>query len=200
MIRVGERKQRSDKKKEVKPTLPLDLKDAIYRISYITYTPVKDVCEKLCVEVMRDQKILSNLSMYFQRDIRIGSTLYIGKLENKHIKKRIECEKEKVTIKFKREDYEIIYALGYALDCSPTRVVAILLQIAMLDMRIVNGYIKQYLESELTESQMKELKGLMKYINEVSDTHHSWASLLSRVVDEVGKVTRIKDAISDFLK
>lgn len=200
MARVGERKERSDKKKEVKPSIPTELKDAIYRISYITYTPVKEICEQLCIAVMTDQKILTDLSTFFIRDIRIGSTFYLGELDNRHIKKRVDGSKERITIKFRRADYEVIYGLGYALDCSPSRVVAILLQLAMQDIRIVNRYIKRHLENELSEAQMKELKSVLRYINNMNNTHHSWASLLSQIFDDVGPVSRIKDAITDFLK
>lgn len=200
MDRVGERRVRSDKKKEVKPLLSINLKDAIYRLSYITHSPVKDVCEQLCIAVMNDRKIITDLSMFFIRDIRIDSTIYLGRSENKRLKKRIEGARERVTIKFKAKDYAFIYDLAYALDCSPSRVVAVLLEIAMQDIRIVNQYIKQHLENELTEAQMKELRNIMRYINTVNDTNLPWASLLSQIFDEVGPIARLKDAITEFLR
>ncbi|MEB9310261.1 hypothetical protein P4I99_33175 [Bacillus cereus] len=37
-----ERKVRKDKKVDIKPTISVDLKECIYRLSYITNKPVKD--------------------------------------------------------------------------------------------------------------------------------------------------------------
>lgn len=200
MDREVGRKERSDKKKEVKPLIPIDLKDTIYRLSYITHTPVKDVSEKLCIAVIKDPRLISDLSQHFIRDIRIQSTIYIGNVSNPRISKRLDGDKERVTIKFIMKDYNIIYDLGYALDCRPARVVALLLEIALKDIKIVNQYIKDHLESEVSQSQMKELRNIMRYINTVNNSNHSWAALLSQIVDEVGPFSKIKDAIIEFLK
>lgn len=199
MKRVGERKIRSDKKREVKPTIAPTLKDAIYRISYITYTPVKDVCEYLCIAAISNQKVLDHLSQFFRRDMRVGNTMYFGSLDNQHVQKRIRSNTERVTVRFKRNDYEFIYKLGYALDCSPTRVVAVLLHVAMREMNNVNDYIKRYLDGELSEIQMRELRNLMRYTNAISEVQHTWASLLGYIFDEVSApVSRIKDAVAEF--
>lgn len=56
----------------------------------------------------------------------------------------------------------------------------------MKNIQFINAFIKQYLQHELSESEMKELREIMKYAGSVGESHHSWASLLALVVEENG--------------
>lgn len=48
---------------------------------------------------------------------------------------------------------------------------------------------------------MKELRKIMKYAGSVVESHHSWASLLTLVVEELGSPNaNIKDAINEFIE
>ncbi|UYB50148.1 hypothetical protein OCI51_26430 (plasmid) [Lysinibacillus capsici] len=200
MEKKGVRGQRSDKKRDVKPTLKLDLKDAIYRLSNITYTPVKDVCPSLCMFVIKDRKTIEHLSQFFKRDLLFDNTMFRGHVTNKTISKRINVPGERVTIRFSQSEYSAIALVAFALDCTVSRATAILLEISMSQARFVNAYIKEFLQHELSESQMREFKEILRYINRNGESHHSWASLLAHVVDEVGSpVNRIKEAISNFI-
>lgn len=200
MEKKGVRGQRSDKKRDVKPTLKLDLKDAIYRLSNITYTPVKDVCPSLCMFVIKDRKTIEHLSQFFKRDLLFDNTMFRGHVTNKTISKRINVPGERVTIRFSQSEYSAIALLAFSLDCTVSRATAILLEISMSQVRFVNSYIKEFLQQELSESQLREFKEILRYVNRNGESHHSWASLLAHVVDEVGSpVNRIKDAISSFI-
>ena len=197
---VGERKVRSDKKKEIKPVLSIRTKDLIYRLSYITHTPVKDVCEWLCIHVINDRNNISHLSRYFVRDVWVGNTLYCGDITNKGFKKRVLGLSGRVTTRFKQPTYEVIAILSYALDCTPTRTVAILLDIAVKDIVTVNEYVKRFLNDNLTKNQMRELRAVLTEVNRNNHVNSSWATLLSHIVDNSNvPVTRIRDAIGDFL-
>jgi len=196
----GARGPRSDKKRDVKPTLKLDLKDAIYRLSHITYTHVKDVCPSLCMLVIKDRKSIEYLSQFFKRDLLFDTTIFRGHVTNQTIEKRIHAPGERVTIRFTQSEYSAIALLAFALDCTVSRATAILLEISMSEARFVNAYIKEFLRHELSESEMREFKEILRYINKNGESHHSWASLLAYVVDEVGSpVNRIKEAISSFI-
>lgn len=200
MEKKGGRVQRSDKKRDVKPTLKLDLKDVIYRLSHITYTPVKDVCPSLCMMVLKDRQTIENLSQFFKRDLLFDNTMFRGHVTNQTIEKRINVPGERVTIRFSQSEYANIALLAFALDCTVSRVTAILLEISMSQIRFVNEYVKDYLRHELSESQMREFKEILRYVNRNGESHHSWFSLLAHVVDEVGSpANRIKEAISSFI-
>lgn len=200
MEKKGGRGQRLDKKRDVKPTLKLDLKDVIYRLSHITYTPVKDVCPKLCMMVIKDRQTIENLSQYFKRDLLFDNTMFRGHVSNDTIQKRINVPGERVTIRFSHSEYSAIALLAFALDCTVSRATAILLEISMSQICFVNEYVKEYLRHELSESQLREFKEILRYVNKNGESHHSWFSLLAHVVDEVGSpVNRIKEAISSFI-
>ena len=115
----------------------------IYRLSYITHTTVKDICEFMCVYVMSNRMSIDVLSTQFKHDIRLVNTLYRGLPDNVSVKKRVNGPSERVTVRFKQTDYEMISILSYALDCSASRVVAVLLEMALHDIQIVNTYIKK---------------------------------------------------------
>lgn len=197
---VGQRKVRSDKKRDVKPTVKVELKDAIYRLSYITQTPVKDVAERMIEYAIRNQSILNNLAHSFRRVVRINDTLYLGHIDNKRIDRREDGVCERLTSRLTSHDYETVSALAYALDVNPTRVCAVLLEASMRDFTFVNTYVSCYLKTQLTSSQMKELRSIMQYVNEDAEEQMSFTTLLSMIVDEVSApVSRIKDAVSEFI-
>lgn len=200
MKKREDRSQRSDKKRDVKPTLKLDLKDALYRLSGITYTPVKDVCPAMCMFVINDRQSIQGLSNYFKRDLVFDNTLFRGHVTNKTIDKRLNGLAERVTMRLSQGEYTKVALLAFALDCTVSRAAAILLEISMREVRFVNAYIKEFLRHELSESQMREFKEILRYVNRNGESHHSWASLLAHVMDEVGTpVSRIKEAVSDFI-
>lgn len=200
MNRAVERKVRSDKKRDVKPLISIEVKDAIHRISHVTHTPVKDVCEFLIVYVAKDRDTINDLSKFFRRPIRIDSTVFLGNIDNPSVSKREKGNCEKVSIKFKADDYELVSALAYALDCAPTRASAILLTSAVRNVRAVNEYVKEYMHEELSPSQISELRQLLSYVNQYSDDNHSWMSLLSAIVGDIRPaIMQLRDMVSEFI-
>ena len=164
MKRVGQRKTRSDKKKDVKPTLGIELKDAIYRLSYIVKAPVKDVVEWLVLETMSNQKAIVKLVGYFKRDYMIDNTLYVGNYNRDQYPKLIAGPTEKITTRFTQRDYALIYDLAYALELSPSRVVAVLIDLAMSDIPTINKCLKTFTRHEFSDNDMKEFNKLNKYV------------------------------------
>lgn len=200
MKRVVERKQRSDKKRDVKPTINIALKDAIYRLSHITQTPVKNVAEQMVDHAINERDVTDNLSTSFRRDIRVNNTLYCGSIDNVHIGRRENGECERLTLRLNQQSYEGVSVIAYALDVSTSRVCALLLDASMRDFRFINTYVSRYLNSKLSSEQMKELRDILRYSNEGVDDYMTWAAFLSAIIDEVSApVTRIKDAVNEFI-
>lgn len=194
------RKTRSDKKKEVKATLSIALKNAIHRLSYITNTPIKDVCEKLCHELIIDRKIIDTLSGYFQHEVIYDGTMFRGHYDNVQIAKRFEGKTSIATMTFTRSDYDIIYKIAYALGVSPSRCVALLLDMAMRDINVVNQYIKDYLKKELSPYELEELKQLISYTNRSNVNHQTWASFLGYIYEQKGSpMFKMREIINEFL-
>lgn len=197
MSRGVGRKVRSDKKRDVKPLIATEVKDAIFRLSHITHTPIKDVCEFLIVYATNDHQTLDILSRHFRRSVNVGTTYYIGSMDAQPIARRILGAREKVTIKFKRDDYEVISTLAYAMDCTPTRASAILLTRAIRNVGAVNAYVREYLVEELTASQLRDLRQVLSYTNRYGGDGHSWSSVLSAIVGDVRPATQL---VSEFIR
>lgn len=198
--KVG-RKVRSDKKRDVKPFISLELKDSIYRLSYITNTPVKDVCEGLCINALENKYIIEELSNYFHRKIRINNTVYFGSVENPRINsKKIAAKTERVSLRLNNELYEFVYSLSYALDCSVSRVVSLLLDRGMHDINFINKYVNKYL-TDIDDNRKRELQKILDYINKGLEEEVTIASLLSYIVDEFKQPLKTtKEAVNDFIK
>lgn len=194
-----QRKQRSDKKKEVKPYLVLSLKMSLKRLAYLTDGDLKNLTEAMVLYSIKDSDTISHFSKYFKCDIVLNNTIYIGRLDNPQISKRDTEDTDRISTKFKAEDYEIIRALAHAMEISKARVCALLIRYTMNNMNFINEYVKNHLSKSLTEHQMKELRELLKSANSEGE-HFSWGSLLSHIVDEVRTpVSRIKDAVNIFI-
>ncbi|MBQ0139856.1 MAG: hypothetical protein KBT36_11195 [Kurthia sp.] len=198
---TGGYRRNSKKKFDIKPTVSINIKAAIYRVSDITKAPVKDVAEYITALVIRDRKAIEHLRPYFKRNYHFDKhSIYFGDISNQSVVKRNNEEPgERITIRFKQEDYAIISNLSHALDCTKSRTVAVCLEIGILNIRYVNTYIKNYLRKELTEWQMQELHILMRELRENKGVHHTWAAILSYVDSTVGPKPNIKETVNDFL-
>lgn len=200
MKRVGERKTRSDKKRDVKPLVKSEVKEAIMRISHITFMPIKDVCEFLTVYAANDRNTLDRLTKFIKRSVRLDNTLYNGDSEAIPITKRFSDSREKVTIKFKRDDFERISALAYAMDCTPTRATAILLTQGVRNVGAVNAFVRQYLSEELTPRQLEDLRQILSYTHRYDDDNHSWLSVLSAIVGDIRPAMRsLREIVDEFI-
>lgn len=201
-VRKG-RKVRSDKKRDVKPTVSRELKDCIYRLSYITDTPVKDVAEKISIEGFRRKKVISYLSRNFRRDIRIDNTVYMGDIERVPIKKRTSSgQSERISIRFKSDMHERLSALSYALDCSVSRACALLLDATVRDVDFINSFAYEYLSEHVDKQRMDELKKVLQYINSGNpyEEEISWSVLLSYLMKEVKvHAEKVQDTVTDFI-
>lgn len=186
------RRVRSDKKVDCKPTVSMNLKECIYRISYITMTPVKDVSEEMCLKSITSKKVIEYLSVHFKRDFRVNNTYYMGDINRETIQSYKKGESTgRITIKFQNKDYEKIRTLAFALGVTPTKATSILLETSLMKTNFINSYAKQYIKETLDDKRMKELKKVMGYINQNtnSDEKISWSSILSFVYDEIRTTT-----------
>lgn len=197
------RKQREDKKREIQPTLSIELRDCIHRLSFITDTPIKDVGEAICINGIGRKKVISFLSLNFRRDIRVDSTVYFGDLSRIPVKKRTAAgQTERISIRFKGRTYEAIHALAYALDCTVSRACSLLIDASIRDVDFINEFVEDYLKEHIDEDRMRELRKVLKYVNANNPyaDEVSWARFLSYMVDEV-KVgaEKVQDTVSDFI-
>ena len=184
---IGEkkkRKQRSDRKRDIKPYLNLEIRDGIHRLSYILSMPIKDICEKLLLNSLYGNKdIIQDLSIHFKRGIRINNTYFNGNLNNEKLYSVADGKTERVSLRVKGEVYEVLSALAYGFDVSVSRVAAVFIYESILDGAFVEKLVEEHLET-LDKYKKKELKTLLKYIQTEKGDSYSLADLLSFLVDE----------------
>lgn len=197
------RKVRSDKKWSVQPTVSIELRDCIYRLSKITDEPVKDVIEAICINGIDNKKVITYLSSNFRRDIRINNTLYLGDINRVSIKKRTAPgQSERVSTRVSGNMHERLQVLAYSLDCSTARACALLVDATVRDVDFVNEFVKEYLEKHVDDEQMRELKKVLKYVkaNNPYEEEISWAALLSYLIEEVRSgAEKVQDTVTGFV-
>lgn len=196
------RKVRSDKKRKISPTIDIHLKESIYRLAYISDTPVKDIGEAICDCGLLSKQVIEHLSVNFKRPVRLMNTLYLGDLNRPSVQKRSTGSTDRITIRFPQHTYENLTALAYALDVTPSRACALLLDASIHTSDFLNGFFKDYLHIHLADKRMKELTKVMSFINENNpyEEEISWHLLLSNIYEEfMTGANTISEAIHDFL-
>ncbi|WP_337970276.1 hypothetical protein [Virgibacillus salexigens] len=200
---IKKRKTRSDKKRDIKPTISLDLKNCIYQLSYITNTPVKDIIETLCVKGIHSRKVIEYLSQYFRRSYEFKSTVYMGDPEKESLQRKYSSNKnERVTTRFTNDSYEAIAQLANALDVTPSKATALLLDASIRNTNLLDAFVKKHLHDHLDNNRMKELRQVLKYINHKNpyDEEISWFTLFSFILEEVKESTsNVKNVIINWL-
>ncbi len=200
---MGKRKVRSDKKRSINPTVTLELRDCIYRLSFITDNPIKNVIESILIEGGSRKKPMDHLSQYFIRDVRFGNSLYMGDNQRATIARQsVNGKSVRISTRVTQSLYNDLEAIAYAMGCSISRATALLIDATVRDVDFVNDFARQYIEANVDEERMRELKHVLKYINAGNpyDERMSWAVLLSYLVDEV-KVgaEKVQDTVSEFM-
>lgn len=179
-----ERKKRSDSKREIKPTISLHLKDAIFTISYVTSTPVKTVAERICIDGLASSKVMSSLSPRFRRTVRLRNTMYIGDLDRTSLRRNSSAEKtDRISLRFFSDTYDDMTTLSYALDVTPARACALLLDASIRDSDFINGYFKEFVKTKLDDNRMRELRKVIRWLNVENpyDEQISWGLLLTYI-------------------
>lgn len=203
MGRVGSRKTRSDRKRDIKPTVPAELRDCIYRLAFITDRPIKDVVESILIEGSQRKKPLGHISQYFIRDVRVGNSLYMGDRERTPVSKRAAGVKTvRISTRVTQDMYGSLEGISYAMGCSVSRACALLLDATLRDVEFVDGFAREYIEQHVDAERMAELKKVLKYINAGNpyDERLSWATLLSFLVDEVKEgAEKLQDTVTEFV-
>lgn len=175
------RKVRSDKKRDVKPTVHLSLYECVSRLSYITNTPIKDVAEYLCLSGLHSVAVIEDLSELFRRDYQFKNTLFIGEMN--HTTKRVvrgAGVKKRISIRFQQSAHDKIADLAYSLDMTISSTVSLLLDKSIMHTQILDRYITKHVTASLDPGRKKQLKEVISYIRK--DNPHANEITLTRLI------------------
>ncbi|MEW9673597.1 hypothetical protein [Ammoniphilus sp. 3BR4] len=164
------RKVRSDRKRQIQPVISVEFYDCLARISFITTTPIKNVGETLCIEGLRSQKVIHQLSSYFRRDYPFHNDfgdliLYPGDSTRMPITvDRGEGETSRISIRFLQEQHDRLSQLAYSLDLTISSATTLLLERALY-MDIGLEYIEKHIQSNIDNQRMEQLQEVLLYMN-----------------------------------
>lgn len=198
------RKVRSDKKHPVNPTISINTKDAIYRLAAVTGKPVKELGETICEYGLQSLVVMDGFSNSFRRPYQLKSTLYLGTLERQSLQKRSQTgQNERISIRFAPETYEELKKFAYALDVTPSRAAALLLESSLNNSNFMNEYFRDYLKDQLADyKKMEQLTKAIRTMNQNSsyDQEISWGVLLSVLTDEMNAANMtLSEIVTDFI-
>ncbi len=154
---MGERKVRSDKKVDVKPTMSLELKSKLYELADLCNEPVKDIGERLCVEGLKSKIIIEILCKWLRRNYYYNNTIALGHIERPRLKLKALGETGKVTIRFIRNDYDKLCELAYAMDITPSATATVLIRLTMNSAEFMEKFVEGLYEgSDLQKGRIKQ--------------------------------------------
>lgn len=184
---VSNRKERSDKKRDLKPTVPIQLYNCISDLAYIGSIPIKDTVEYLCIEGIKSTNVIEVISKYFRRGYLHKSTIYYGD-DSIEVKRYIvrKMATKRISTRLTKHDYENIHSLSNALDYTPSSTGSILLEYSIRDSTIIDKFLKEY-SYNLDEQRKKVLKNLLKILRKDNPFRQdiSFMEIIKIFVDEV---------------
>ncbi|USK35922.1 hypothetical protein LIT25_11875 [Bacillus sp. F19] len=132
------------------------------------------------------------------------NTVYMGDLGRESLQRKYQSGKnERITTRLTQSAYEDVFSLSYALDVTPSKATALLLDASIRNTNLLNAFVKTYLHGHLDDTRMKELKQVLKYINKNNPYNEeiSWFTLLSMIFDDIKEGTsNVKMVISHLME
>jgi hypothetical protein len=194
------RKTRSDKKRDVRPTLTPALNECIHDLSYVLNRPLKDIGEWFVIGAISSRSAIESLSMYFTREYHFNNTIFCGSLEAPNVHKRNKIPKTRITLRLKGPDHEKVSALAYSMDCSVSMATTLLLDAGIRDQALFNRIVDTEIVRMLDPERLNRLRMIQRYINRSNDSRISLFSLVSYVVHEVVDTTKtMSEKVSDWI-
>lgn len=184
-------------KREVKPFIDIDVKDTVYKLSFVTGYSVMSICEDLCNHSFR-KGIGHELSPYFKRGLSIDGAVFQGNKKAQKFESK-STNIERVSMKINNNAYEYAYNLSYAVGCSVAKIVAYAIEKSMNDFAFLERYIKQFLSKKIDKERKDIMLKVVKAVNKdyVGDEELSIAALLLYIADEY---KRLSDGVEGVLK
>lgn len=164
---------------------------------------MKDISEDACLHGLNSTRVLGNLSDHFKRTVQFRNTLYMGQLDGPSMQRiPVLTRTKRIGIRFKAHDYENICTLAFALDVTPSRATALLLEASVTDNTFMNPYLEKHMANTLDENRLKELKKVIKFLNANNpyEERISWLNLLTYIFREIKEGSAsVHDTLVDYI-
>src|SRR5699024_3276034 len=161
---IRERKVRSDKKREIRPTIPVELYECIARLSYIIDMPIKDVGMLICKKGLYTTTVVECLSNHFRRDYWAdNNVMYTGNVECSRYVFPKEISKRRITMKFYQSDHDKVARLAYSLDLTVSSATTLLLETSIKHTGVIDALVSRQARKKLDSKRMKQLREVVKF-------------------------------------
>lgn len=159
------RKVRTDKKRDVKPTISYYVKESLYDYSSIIEEPVKDAAEKLVEVGLKSETILLLFQPIMIGNYRLENRFFIG---NRPLPVKIYYRGAtgKVTIKFNQETYEQLRNLAFAIGHPPTSTAALMIRKTLYSYDFMEYFIERHLDY-LDNRRKVELQRFLREMRQI---------------------------------
>lgn len=187
-----------EEKRDVKPFIASDVKDTIYKLSFVTNYSVKKITEDLCKNAIR-KGIGKELSVYFKREVKLGGVVYEkNKKPEKFVVKSENTER--ISMLVNSRIYEYANTIAFGIGCSISKVIGYFVESSMNDYEFLDHYIKDYLSKKVDNNRADFLQQILTRVNKHNEENHNITSLLLYIVDEYKKPDEsVEVSLRDFV-
>lgn len=156
------RRERSDKKVRINPTVSIELYNFIEDLSYVTSKPIKDVAEFFCLESLESRKVIEQMSKWFKKDLKFNNTVYIGDSNLFHKRTvKVDGSKRRIYLKFTKPFAEQLSLMSGVVGMTLSSTTYLLLHFACKDINILDKFLNLYARN-LDKERFKILKHAVK--------------------------------------
>ena len=189
-------------KHDVKPFIEVEMKDLIYKLSFITGFSVNNICEDLCTHAIKTG-VGKELSSHFKREIKLDGVVYPSLKEPKKFAKNTN-KIERMSLKLSSFVYEYANTLSFAMGGSISKVVAYFLERSVNDYDFLDQYTTEFLSKKMDENRKNIMKKIIYDVNNDylpdDSKEHSIISLLIYIIDEYKQPTEsVEEALKNFI-
>lgn len=201
---VKERKERADKKRDCKPTIPEELYQVINDVAVIVGNkPIKEVAETILEEGLKSEQVMEYFSDSFVNDFWLGQTVYLScdlPFGNKVV--RVAHPKKKITLRLRKSTCAALDNFAYAIGKTRTSAAAEILRVACTETQVLSRYVESVLVKTLDGERRKQLGMILRQINgHTGEEQISFFVLMARIVKSFKHGSRsLKDAIDEYIK
>jgi len=202
------RKTRSDKKRDVKPTVHASLYETVSRLSYITNIPMKDVAENFCLKGLYSLEVIETFKFKFRRSYIFNHSTYptIFPGDSSKIGERAVKDaglRRRITIRFEQDTHDKLAELAFSLDVTVSSATSLLLDTSITNSKNMNDFLEEFAEQSLDEKRKAQLMEVVRYLrskNQFHDTDISFMDILGSIFEEIWEYGKnLKSALEKWL-
>lgn len=151
------RKVRSDKKRDVKPTVSTYIRNNICTLANIVGVSTGDAALILISRGLHNDDVMRLFQPLMLSNFDIDNRIYVGNRENGAVKINYRGSTVKVSIKFPGDVYEDLRRLAYSIGLTPTTTAALMIRKAMFCEPFMDEHKRMYLKFFKNDDQKLEL-------------------------------------------